>query len=88
MEETGHEDGTGIVLPRREMMWWADWRAMTEKPMVCEYPSVRKVPGIADRTLVRFTRTIPFKRFSCLPPPGPDGFQEEVWFEVANIADV
>jgi hypothetical protein len=58
---------------------------MTEKPMVCECPSVRKVPGIADGTLVRFTRTIPFKRVSCLPLPGPEGLEEEVWFEAEII---
>jgi hypothetical protein len=85
MEETEHEDGDGTALGRREKMERADWRAMTEKPMVCEYPNVRKVPGIADRTLVRFTRTIPFRRVSCLPPPGPAGSEEEVWFEAEIV---
>ncbi len=65
----------------------ACWRAMTEKPMVWKYPRVRKVPGIADRTLVRFTGTIPFKRVSCLPPPGPVGPEEEVWVKGEDVVN-
>jgi len=34
---------------------------MAEAPLVSEYPWVRKVPGRADRSLVRFARTIPFR---------------------------
>lgn len=53
LEETG--GGRWCTIRR------AAWRAMADVPLVSKYPWVRKVPGRADRSLVRLARAIPFR---------------------------